>query len=104
YDTLQVSFNKRFGTGLFVQGSYDYQWRNELRSVNSISTSPLSSDPLPINFYLNPYPAVDNREKSTNWQGRLIARYVFPYEIGFAANLRAQSGFGYARVISNVTL
>src|SRR5207244_1254647 len=28
YDTLQFAFNKRFGSGLFVQASYDYQWRD----------------------------------------------------------------------------
>ena len=31
YDTLQFAFNKRFAHGLFIQSSYDYQWRNELR-------------------------------------------------------------------------
>jgi len=103
YDTVQLAFNKRFGTGLFIQGSYDYQWRNELRGVNPTG-SPLSSDPLNVAFFLNPNPSVSNRQKSTNWQGRLIARYVFPYDIGFAANLRAQSGYAYARVIANVAL
>ena len=103
YDTMQFAFNKRFGTGLFLQASYDYQWRDELRGVTP-STSPLNSDPLNIAFFLNPNPAVSNRQQSTNWQGRLIARYVFKYDIGFATNLRMQSGFGYARIISNVTL
>ena len=30
----------------------------------------------------------------------MIARYSFKYDIGVAANLRAQSGFGYARVLT----
>jgi hypothetical protein len=103
FDTIQFAFNKRFRTGLFIQGSYDYQWRDELRNVNP-STSPLNSDPLGVGFYLNPYPSVSNTQQSTNWQGRLIARYVFKYDIGVATNVRAQSGYGYARVVSNVTL
>jgi hypothetical protein len=97
YDTVQFAFNKRFRTGLFVQASYDYQWRNELRGTTP-STSPLNSDPLNVAFFLNPNPDVSNRQQSTNWQGRLIARYVFKYDIGFATNLRMQSGFGYARI------
>jgi hypothetical protein len=44
-------------------------------------------------------PAVGNRQKSTNWQGRAIARYEFKYDVGVAANLRAQSGFAYSPII-----
>jgi hypothetical protein len=100
YDTVQFAFNKRFAHGLFIQSSYDYQWRNELRRADAPSTSPLNSDPLQVGFFLNPYPTVDNRQKTTNWQGRLIGRYVFKYDVGVSANLRVQSGFGYSRLIS----
>ena len=108
YDTLQFAFNKRFGSGLFVQGSYDYQWRNELRgtgnftNTNTISPSgsPLNTDPIPIGFFMNPNPAVSNRQKTVNWQSRLIARYTFKYDIGVAVNLRAQSGFGYSEILT----
>jgi carboxypeptidase family protein len=108
YDTLQFAFNKRFGSGLFIQASYDYQWRNELRgngsftNTNTIgpSTSPLNSDPIGIGFYMDPNPAVGVRQQSTNWQGRAIARYEFKGDIGVAANLRAQSGYAFAEVLS----
>jgi hypothetical protein len=49
---------------------------------------------------MNPNPAAPNRQQSTNWQGHALARYVFPYDIGFAANFRAQSGFAYARILT----
>jgi hypothetical protein len=111
YDTLQFAFTKRFGTGLFIQGSYDYQWRNELRggggpgssvgSSNTManpSTSPLNTDVLTIGYFNNANPAVSNRQKSTNWQGRLITRYVFPHDFGASANVRVQSGYQFARV------
>jgi hypothetical protein len=98
YDTIQFAFNKRFSQGLFIQSSFDYQWRDELRQ-NSASTSPLNSDPLGINYFQNVYPDVSNRQESTNWQARLLGRYLFPYEIGFAVNLRAQSGWQYARLL-----
>jgi Carboxypeptidase regulatory-like domain/TonB dependent receptor-like, beta-barrel len=113
YDTLQFAFNKRFGQGLFIQTSYDYQWRNELRgggglgglvdftnTLRAPSTSPLDSDPMRIGFFNNANPSVPNRQKSTNWQGRAMARYVFPFEIGAAGNLRVQSGFAYSRIYS----
>src|SRR5262249_32697655 len=98
YDTIQLAFNKRIGRGLFVQSSFDYQWRDELRQ-NNATNSPLSSDPLVVAYFQNVYPAVPNRQRSTNWQGRLLSRYVFPYDIGLGANLRVQSGWPYARLI-----
>jgi outer membrane receptor protein involved in Fe transport len=108
YDTLQLAFNKRFGSGLFLQASYDYQWRNELRgnvnftNTNTIAptTSPLNSDPIGIGYYMDVNPLVANRQKSRNWQGRAIARYEFKGDIGVAANLRTQSGYAYSEVLS----
>lgn len=98
YDTIQLGFNKRFPGGLFIQSSFDYQWRDELRE-NGASTSPLNSDPLGITFFQNVNPAVSNRQESTNWQARLLGRYVFPYELGVSANVRAQSGWQYSRLL-----
>src|SRR4051812_22716839 len=111
YDTLQFAFNKRFRSGLFIQSSYDYQWRNELRggaastanstaTLSAPTTSPLNSDPITVGYFQNANPAVSNRQQSTNWQGRAIARYVFKYDIGVATNLRVQSGYAYSRIIS----
>ena len=98
YDTIQFGFNKRFGGNLFIQSSFDYQWRDELRQ-NVASTSPLNSDPLGINYFQNVSADTGNRQESTNWQARILGRYVFPYEIGLAVNLRAQSGWQYARLL-----
>ena len=101
FDTVQFGFNKRFGGNLFIQSSFDYQWRDELRATQgpAPSTSPLNSDPISPGYFQNVFPDVSNRQNSTNWQGRLLGRYVFPYDVGFAVNLRAQSGWQYARVI-----
>lgn len=99
YDTIQFAFNKRFPRGLFLQSSFDYQWRDELRQ-NSASTSPLNSDPLGIAYFQNANPAVSNRQESTNWQGRLMGRYELPLGIGAAVNLRVQSGYAYSRLIT----
>ncbi len=45
-------------------------------------------------------PAAGNRQQSTNWQGRAIARYEFKHDIGAAVNLRAQSGFAYSTILT----
>jgi hypothetical protein len=102
YDTIEFAFNKRFAGDFFFQSSFDYQWRDELRSAdipNWGSTSPLIADPIGLNYFLNPNPAVSNRQETTTYHFQLLGRYVFPKEIGFAANFRYQSGFPYARII-----
>jgi hypothetical protein len=103
FDTVSVGLNKRFPGGLFFQSSFDYQWRNELRRGDSASTSPLTSDPIATGYNANGesyIQTVDNRQKSQNWTARFLGRYVFPYEVGFGANLRLQSGWPYARRIA----
>ncbi len=66
YDTIQVGFNKRWPGGFFLQSSFDYQWRDELRggtatqgdSRINITTSPLNTDPLGVGFFQNVRPDV----------------------------------------------
>ncbi|MCA1585667.1 MAG: hypothetical protein LC791_13175 [Acidobacteria bacterium] len=99
YDTFQVAFNKRFTGGLFLDSSFDYLWRDELRS-NTASTSAFATDPLAIGYFQNIYPAVSNRQSSSNWQARFSGRYVFPYAIGVGTNVQVQSGWPWARLIS----
>jgi hypothetical protein len=104
YDTIQLGLNKRWSGGLFVQTSFDYQWRDELRGGNgastiSVTTSPLNTDPLGVGFFQNVRPEVPNRQQTTNWQARIAARYVFRYDIGVGLNYRVQSGYGFTRVI-----
>ncbi len=101
-------FNKRWPGGFFLQSSFDYQWRDELRggtatqgdSRINITTSPLNTDPLGVGFFQNVRPDVPNRQQTTNWQARIAGRYVFKYDIGLGVNYRVQSGYGYTRVAS----
>ncbi len=105
YDTIQVGMNKRWPGGFFLQSSFDYQWRDELRGGNgaatiSATTDPLQTDPLNVGFFQNVRPDVSNRQQTTNWSARLAGRYVFRYDIGLGVNYRLQSGYGYTRVIT----
>ena len=65
-----------------------------------MTTSPLNSDPIQLGYFLNPYPAVSNRQQTRTWQARLSGRYEFPYTIGVAANFGILSGWPYARVVT----
>jgi carboxypeptidase family protein len=101
YDTFELAFNKRFRSGLFLDSSFDYLRRNELRS-NTASTSPFATDPLQIAYFQNVNPAASNRQSSSTWQAHLAGRYQFPYDIGVGANVQVQSGWPWARLISVV--
>jgi len=102
YNTLEVAFNKRFGSKFFVHTSFDNIWRDELRSpdISDVgSTSPLDTDPIGVFWAYDVNPAAPNRQKTTMWHYQLMGRYVFPADIGFAASFRYQAGFPYSRVI-----
>ncbi|MBW8862750.1 MAG: carboxypeptidase regulatory-like domain-containing protein, partial [Acidobacteria bacterium] len=99
YDTIEVAFNKRFSGGLFVDSSFDYLRRDELRT-NTASTSAFGTDPLGIGYFQNVYPVVSNRQQSATWQARLSGRYQFPHAFGVGANVQVQSGWPWARLIS----
>jgi hypothetical protein len=103
YTTLELAFSTRMGTRLFVHVSGDHQWRDELRTADTqnwgASGDPLSTDPIGVNFFLNPNPAVPNRQRTTTYHLQALGRYLFPHDIGAAVAFRYQSGFPYSRII-----
>jgi hypothetical protein len=99
YDTFELAFSKRFPNGVFIDSSFDYLRRDELRS-NGATTNAFSTDPLGIGYFQDVNPAVSNRQWSSNWQFHLSGRYEVPFGIGFGANVQVQSGWPYARLIS----
>jgi hypothetical protein len=102
YTTLEVALRSHLGSRVFLQFSGDYQWRDELRTPDIPDwgdSTPFGADPIGVNFFLNPNPAVPNRQRTTTYQLQALGRYVFPREIGVAVNWRYQSGFPYSRII-----
>jgi outer membrane receptor protein involved in Fe transport len=98
YDTVQVAFGRRFRGRFFLQGSFDYQWRNEPRNAAGDSRNPLTVDPIGAWFFQNHNPAVSNKQKNTSWGARFLARYVFPAEIAVSTNVRHQSGWPWSPI------
>ena len=104
YDTIQAAVNRRFTGGFLLQASFDYQWRDEFRSASGENRSPLFADPLVVGsgghgrIWQNHSLDVGARQVTTNWGGRLLARYTLPREFGLSANLRHQSGWPYALI------
>ena len=104
YDTVQVALDRRFRGGLLLQASFDYQWRDEFRSAAGESRSPLFADPIVVGsgghgrIWQNHGLDVSARQSTTNWGGRLLARFDLPLDLGLSANVRYQSGWPYAPI------
>jgi outer membrane receptor protein involved in Fe transport len=103
WDTLQIAFNRRFVSGFFVQGSFDYQWRDELRSANDDNRMAFNSfsiqqaGPGQI-LWQNHSRDVFYRQPNTGWVAKFLGRYVFPRDIAVSTNIRHQSGFPWAPI------
>jgi TonB dependent receptor len=102
YTTLEAALSSHVGTRFVAHASVDHQWRDQLLSAditNWGNSGPLGTDPIGVNFFLNPNPAVPNRQRTRTYQLQAWGRYLLPHDIGVAGNFRYQSGFPYARII-----
>ena len=103
YDVVQLAAERRFDGIFFVRGSFDYQWREEVRQASAESLSPSTSDPIRVSsgggaFFQNHHRDVSLLQKTADWQARLLARYQFPLEVGLSVSLRHQSGWSWAPI------
>ena len=98
FDTVQLALSRRFNRRFFIQASFDYQWRNELRSARVDARSPLIADPIGTFFFQNHNPAVSNQQNSTSWVGRILGRYVLPAGVATSGKIRHQSGFPWSPI------
>ena len=97
YDTLQIAIDRRFSEDFFLNASFDYQWRSEMRAP-SASDSPLETDPIVVGYDPGYNRDVGMNQDTTYWSFKSAARYVGPREIGLAATLRVQSGYPWAPI------
>ena len=105
YDTIQLGLNKRWPGGFFLQASFDYQWRDELRGGSGAShaspSRPARSTPIRLMSATSrtsgPTCRTGNKPRTGRraWQPVTCSRY----DIGVGVNYRVQSGYGFTRVI-----
>ncbi|MDE3260433.1 MAG: carboxypeptidase regulatory-like domain-containing protein [Acidobacteriota bacterium] len=103
YDNIEMGLSRRFRSGLFLQGSFHYQWRNELVCCGSSGSADTQADPWTLGIQgsgLNWNSAVSTKQQHTNWNLKAIGRYQIP-NIGAAISFqyRAQSGWAYAPIL-----
>ena len=100
YDNIETGLSRRFRSGLFLQGSFHYQWRNELVCCGSSGSADTQADPWTLGIQgsgLNWNSAVSTRQDHSNWNLKAIGRYDIPkIPVAVSFQYRAQSGWNYA--------
>ncbi len=103
FDNLEMGLGRRFRSGLFLQGSFHYQWRNELVCCGSSGSADTQADPWTLGIQgsgLNWNSAVSTKQQHTNWNLKAIGRYDVPnVPVAFSFQYRAQSGWAYAPLL-----
>lgn len=108
YTNIEVGLARRFRSGLFLQGSFHYQWRNESVCCGASQSADTQADPWQLGIQGNHGPsgrginwnsAVSTKQEHTNWNLKAIGRYQIP-RVGGALSFqfRAQSGWAYAPI------
>ena len=108
YTNIEVGLARRFRSGLFLQGSFHYQWRNESVCCGASQSADTQADPWQLGIQGNHGPsgrginwnsAVTTKQEHTNWNLKAIGRYQIP-RVGGAVSFqfRAQSGWAYAPI------
>ncbi len=95
WTTVSLGVNKRFRNNFFWNAYFDYQWRHEGRDPSDKSNSPLTTDPIGVDWNYQ-YGFIPLIQDVTNWQFKAAGRYVMPYEVGVAGTVRLVSGFPWA--------
>ncbi len=98
YDTIEFAVNRRFSQAFFVNASFDYQWRHELRSPAAVSTSPLTADPIDYKWDPEYNRDVSAVQDSTYWSFKAGTRYEAGHGVGLAGTVRVLSGFPWAPI------
>jgi len=102
YQTFEVAINRRLRDRWMALTSFQYTWLNEFYGVTS-STSVLSSAGLSKSYLWRPNQRLfgDNgKEKTTQWNYKIIGRYELPLGIGVSGSYKLQSGRQWGRTIS----
>jgi hypothetical protein len=98
YHNVEFALNRRFSDRWMLLTSFGYSWRNQIHGVESDDSS-LGS---PAFFSYRPSDLLfgDNGyETSTQWNYKVIGRYVLPLDIGVSGSWKVQSGLQWGRTV-----
>ena len=108
YDNFEIGLGRRFRSGLFLQGSFHYQWRHELVCCGASQSADTQADPWQLGIQgnsgssgrgLNWNSAVSTKQSHTNWNMKAIGRYQIPnIDAALSFQFRAQSGWAFAPI------
>jgi hypothetical protein len=102
YHTVEVALNRRFRDRWMLLTSFGYTWLNEIYD-NASSTSALGAAGNSRGYDWRPNIRSFGAEPTSQWNYKLIGRYVLPLDIGLGGSYKLQSGRNWGRSLA-VTL
>ncbi|MBL8143896.1 MAG: TonB-dependent receptor [Acidobacteria bacterium] len=100
YQTVEFALNRRFKDNWMALTSFAWTQQKEYAGVAEATTSALEAARMSKSYLWNPNQRMFGRETKSIWNYKLIGRYVFPYQIGFSASYKLQSGQNWGRYAS----
>jgi hypothetical protein len=108
YHTLGLAVNRGFKDRWLLLAGFQHTWASDFRENAQESTSTLAvarhlvcgSGDFRCEDLWSPNARRFGKMDSSWWSLKLVARYVFPYQIGLSGSYRLQNGFNFGRLIS----
>jgi outer membrane receptor protein involved in Fe transport len=102
FQTIEFALNRRFAGRWMLLTSYAYTWLDQFHAaVTNTGALDALATARTYNWRPNQRLFGDNgKETSTLWNYKLVGRYTMPWEIGFSASWKLQSGRQYGRSLS----
>ena len=98
FNTVEVALNRRFQSKWMLLTSFGYTWLNQVHgsstTLSAAQNQTFSYRPADLLFGDNGY------ETSSLWNYKIIGRYTMPFDIGFSASWKVQSGGNWGRSLS----
>ena len=102
FQTIEFAINRRFANRWMLLTSFGYTWLDQFHAaVTGTGALDALTTAKVYNWRDNQRLFGDQgKETSTLWNYKMIGRYTMPYEIGFSASWKLQSGRQWGRTTS----
>jgi hypothetical protein len=99
FQTVEFAINRRFSGNWMLLTSFGYTWLDQFHAA---VTNTGAIDALSTAKVYNWRPSQrlfgdEGKETSTLWNYKMIGRYTLPYQVGFSASWKLQSGRNWGR-------
>ena len=101
YHTVEFAVNRRLKDRWMFLTSFEHTWADAFTNPAQSTTSALGIVRQATAYLYRPNQRnFGDSQKTSYWNGKLLARYEFPWQLSVAGSFKLQSGFNWARSVS----